>query len=185
MLTEVFVPDTKPATEWILGRPVRKVSPRRRHALLQLELGAYLRLWARGRGEVGTEWKFRLTPPGEYTRPLVPDVAYISYESLDAAGQRGAEEPLVAPDVAFEIHSPGDKQLRIAHKTAVYLQSGSRAVVHVDPQSGTIRCFTPGDGPPVVYGEGSTFAHPALPGFTFALDALFDILDPKGAGSRI
>ncbi len=183
MLTEVFVPDTKPATEWVLGRPVRKVSPRRRHALLQLQLGVLLSSWARGRGEVGTEWKFRLTPPGEYTRPLVPDVAYISYESLDAAGQRGAEEPLVAPDVAFEIHSPGDKQVRITHKTAVYLQSGSLAVVHIDPQKRTIRCFTPEDDSPTVFAEGSTFVHSALPRFTFAVSALFDVLDPNGTSS--
>ena len=33
-----------------------------------------LRLWADGRGEVGTEWCFRLEPPGEDIRPLVPDV---------------------------------------------------------------------------------------------------------------
>ena len=126
MPAEVFVPETTPATEWILGRPVRKMSPRRRHALLQLELGAHLRTWSRGRGEVGTEWKFRVTPPGQYTRSLVPDVAFISFESLDAAGQRGVEEPLVAPDVGFEINSPGDTAARKMHKTGVYLASGIR-----------------------------------------------------------
>jgi hypothetical protein len=74
-LHEIVLPETEPETEWILGRAVQKVSPFRTHARLQLTLGAALLAWAEGRGEVGSEWRFRVAPPGEVRRPLVPDVA--------------------------------------------------------------------------------------------------------------
>ncbi len=75
---EIVLPITKPETEWILGRAVRKVSPRRTHALLQGEFSEHLAQWAKGRGDVGTQWRFRIAPPGEVRRPVVPDVAYVA-----------------------------------------------------------------------------------------------------------
>jgi len=53
MAREITVPEAKPAFEWILGRAVQKVSPKRRHSLLQSELLARMSAWAKGRGEVG------------------------------------------------------------------------------------------------------------------------------------
>ncbi len=40
-------------------------------------MGSALHTWVGARGEVGTEWRFRVQPPGEPARPLVPDVAYV------------------------------------------------------------------------------------------------------------
>ena len=36
---EIVLPDTEPETEWILGRPVQKMSPFRDHARLQVRFG--------------------------------------------------------------------------------------------------------------------------------------------------
>ena len=33
-------------------------------------------------GTVATEWHFKVKPPREVRRPLVPDVAFLSYERL-------------------------------------------------------------------------------------------------------
>ena len=63
MQREIVLPETKPALEWILGRAVQKVSPKRRHSLLQVWWSTRLTDWARGRGEVGSEWRFRIAPP--------------------------------------------------------------------------------------------------------------------------
>ncbi len=82
--------ETKPATEWILGRPVQKVSPRYTHACLQAAIVAWLRTWARGRGRVGTEWRVWLTPGDEPERYLVPDVMYISYDRLPREAEEAA-----------------------------------------------------------------------------------------------
>jgi Uma2 family endonuclease len=127
MLPEISLPERKPALEWILGRAVQKVSPQRPHALLQAELSRRLTEWARGRGEVGSEWRFRIAPPGEAIRPLVPDLAYLSYERMGNATDEELRAPLVAPDVAVEIRSPDDRDVFLDHKISVYLAAGHRA----------------------------------------------------------
>jgi Uma2 family endonuclease len=175
MPREITVPEAKPAFEWILGRAVQKVSPKRRHSLLQLEIGRRLYDWANGRGEVGSEWRFRLEPPGEDIRPLVPDVAYVSYEREGVLSDEELEAPLLAPDIAFEIRSPKDRQERIDHKIGVYLACGTQVVIVVDPYVRRIDAY---DASGTMSFTGTDrFAHPAIPGLTFTLDELFAILE--------
>jgi Uma2 family endonuclease len=81
-LHEIVLPETKPETEWVRGRALQKVSPQRDHSRLQGAMTMRLDRWAAGRGEVGPEWRFRVAPPGEVRRPVVPDVAYVSNERL-------------------------------------------------------------------------------------------------------
>jgi Uma2 family endonuclease len=175
MAREMVVPEGKPAFEWILGRPVQKVSPRRRHALLQSKFIMLLSAWATGRGEVGSEWRFRLEPPGEDIRPLVPDVAYLSYDRMGERTDNELETPLLAPNAAIEVRSPDDRQTHIDHKIAVYLAAGTDVVILVDPLARTIetvdRCGH------VLLTEGGTFAHAALPGFTFPVAEAFAVLN--------
>ncbi|MBV9647770.1 MAG: Uma2 family endonuclease [Candidatus Eremiobacteraeota bacterium] len=90
---DITVPITKPETEWVRGRPLQKVSPTRSHAVLQALIAAALRTWAGTRGEVGTEWRFRVAPPGEVIRPLVPDVCYVAMERLRGPSGRDLEVP--------------------------------------------------------------------------------------------
>jgi Uma2 family endonuclease len=172
---DVVVYETKPATEWLLGGPVQKVSPRFRHSVMQRELSTRLGTWARGRGRVGPEWRFWLQPPGEQARYLVPDVAYLSYERLSRESRDDAEEPRIAPDVAFEVLSPGDQAHHLAHKIEVYLRAGTLLVVIVDPANRVVRVVD--NGSDNALSDGQSFEHSALPGFSFALDDLFAALD--------
>jgi Uma2 family endonuclease len=174
MQREIILPETKPALEWILGRAVQKVSPKRRHALLQGELQHRLTTWARGRGEVGPEWRFRIAPPGEEIRPLVPDVAYLSYERMADASDDDLEAPLVPPNAAFEVRSADDRQAHIDHKIDVYLAAGTEAVFIVDPIEHTILACDRLGRRTFVHEE--TLTHPALPGFRLPLSELFDVL---------
>jgi Uma2 family endonuclease len=171
----MVVPEAKPAFEWILGRPVQKVSPKRRHSLLQAEFVVRLRPWAQGRGEVGTEWRFRLAPPGENIRPFVPDVAYLSYERMAELTDAELEAPLLAPNAAIEIRSPDDRQLHIDHKIEVYLAAGTDIVILVDPIARTIETFDRNAHDR--FGDRDAFAHPALPGFGFACSEVFAVLN--------
>jgi Uma2 family endonuclease len=84
ILGEIVLPETKPATEWIGGRPVQKMSPTGQHGVLQFTFAKALEAWAKAGhpGRVATEWRFRVSPPGEDIHPLVPDVVYMSYERL-------------------------------------------------------------------------------------------------------
>jgi Uma2 family endonuclease len=173
---EIVLPETKPETEWILGRPVQKVSPFRIHARLQARLAVALWPWAEGRGEVGCEWRFRVAPPGEIRRPLVPDLAYVSYERLQGLEGRDLELPPFAPDVAFEVLSPGDVPRHLAHKIAVYLAAGAQLVVVVEPRDRTVHLHD-ARGEHVLRGD-DVLAHPALPGFDLGLPALFAAADP-------
>lgn len=175
MPREMVVPEGKPAYEWILGRPVQKVSPKRRHSLLQAKFVMLLHPWAAGRGEIGTEWRFRLEPPGEDIRPLVPDVAYLSYERMGERTDNDLETPLLAPNVAVEIRSPDDRQLHIDHKIEVYLAAGTDAVILVDPLDRTIETFDRFEH--AMFREGERFSHRALPGLNFAVSDAFAILN--------
>lgn len=174
-LHEIVLPETKPETEWILGHAVQKVSPFSTHALLQARLTVRLSSWAEERGDVGTEWRFRVAPPGEVRRPLVPDVAYVSNDRFVGLTGHDLEAPPFAPNVAVEVLSPDDVARRVAHKIAVYLASGSELVVVVDPRDRSIRLHDH-EGVRVLRGD-DVLQHDALPGFALALPELFRVID--------
>ncbi len=172
-LHEIVLPETKPETEWVRGRARQKVSPTYDHARLQTLLAIALTSWADGRhGRVGTEWRFRVAPPGAVVRPLVPDVAYLSYADLPAdAAHDLLQVPLGAPTVAVEVLSPDDRAADVDHKIATYLAAGTSAVIVVDPHRESITVHDR-DGVRTRR-AGQTLTHPALPGFELDLRALF------------
>ena len=175
-LHEIVLEETKPETEWVRGRALQKVSPTYRHALCQRRLAAALGAWAEegGHGRVGTEWRFRVTPPGEVTRPLVPDVAYLSYGTLGRnAPLEELDVPRLAPTVAIEILSPDDREIDVLDKVQTYRAAGTVAVLVVDPahESATVRDVT---GVRTVR-PPERLVHAALPGFSLDLAALFSL----------
>ena len=176
-LHEIVLPETEPETEWILGRAIQKVSPRRTHALLQVAFATALGAWANGRGEVGSEWRFRIAPPSEIRRPLVPDVAFVSNERLDTLVGDDLELPPFAPDVAVEILSPDDVRRHVEHKIGVYLAGGSSLVILVDPSQRTVHLHDP-QAVRILRGDDA-IAHRALPGFALALPELFAAIDRR------
>ncbi len=171
MQNEIVLPETKPETEWVRGRALQKVSPTYRHARLQSLMCFALDTWADGRGRVGTEWRFRVAPPGERIRPLVPDVAYLSYERLGPEADDAAQVPLGAPSVAVEVLSPDDRPRDVRDKVATYLRAGADAVIIVDPSTETVRAE--GAGGVIRFGLGETFHHEALPGFSLDVSDYF------------
>ena len=173
-LHEIVLPETKPETEWVRGRALQKVSPQRTHSRLQGALTIRLNRWAEGRGEVGPEWRFRVAPPDEVRRPLVPDVAYVSNERLRTLSDEELEIPPLAPDVAAEILSPDDRRVDLDDKIAVYLRAGSSLVIVVDPRQRTVELH---DRDATVHlDETGTIQHWALPEFAYPVSELFAVL---------
>ncbi|HTW86021.1 MAG TPA: Uma2 family endonuclease [Candidatus Sulfotelmatobacter sp.] len=174
MLHEIVLPETKPETEWVRGRALQKVSPTYDHARLQGLLFSALADWAdAGRcGRVGTEWRFRIAPPGEIVRPLVPDVAYLSYEALaEDAPDDAVQVPIGAPTLAVEVLSPDDRPADVSHKIATYLAAGTSAVVVVNPKSRTVTTHDAAGSR--TYWSGEVVTLDALPGFTLDIEAFF------------
>ena len=173
-LHEIVLPETKPETEWVRGRARQKVSPTYPHGALQGRLFTALSTWADSgvHGRVATEWRFRIAPPGAVVRPLVPDVAYLSYADVAAdAASDLVDVPLGAPTVAVEVLSPDDRRLDVEHKIATYIAAGSSAVIIVDPHRETIAVH---DGAGLrIMRAGGVLTHSALPGFALDAGALF------------
>lgn len=125
----------KPYVEQIEDRREPKVSPKWRHGLLQVRVGAMLDRWARGRGAVGTEVRCYLVSGEELPSSLVPDVAYYSFARLpEDLDDDARERPRIAPDIAVEVLSPSDRRSSLAKKIELYLRHGSVVVIVVDPE---------------------------------------------------
>jgi Uma2 family endonuclease len=171
---EIVLPYTEPESEWVRGRALQKVSPKRTHSFLQGALTIELTRWALGRGRVGPEWRFRVAPPGEVRRPLAPDIAYVSNDRLRALSDEELEVPPFAPDVAVEILSPDDRRADVDDKVDTYLRAGSSLVIVVDPQERVVELHDP--LATAHLDDGAAIEHAALPGFHYAVRDLFAVL---------
>ena len=171
---EIILPETKPETEWVRGRALQKMSPQRTHSRLQGALTMELTTWAADRGEVGPEWRFRVAPPGEVRRPLVPDVAYVSNERLRPLSDAELELPPLAPDVAVEILSPDDRGIDVDDKIGVYLRAGSTLVIVVEPRKRVVELHDASGK--ACLDEDAVIEHGALPGFYYPVRDLFAVL---------
>jgi Uma2 family endonuclease len=173
-LHEIVLGDTKPYPEWVRGRVVFKYGGTYAHAAAQAQFGRALGEWARRehRGRAAIEWRFRVAPPGEIIRPLIPDVAYLSYAQMpaDAPSDR-FQTPLGAPTVAVEILEEDDDPADVEHKIAVFRAAGAAAVIVVDPQAEIV---TVHDDRVRAYRRGELLTHDALPGFALAVEELFE-----------
>ena len=170
-IVEIVLPETKPETEWVRGRALQKMSPMRDHSLVQGEFIKRFGSWARGRGEVGPEWRFRITVPGEVRRPLVPDVSFVSAELLRGLSHDEKQTPAFAPTVAIEILSLEDRRADVESKIEVYLRGGSSLVLVVDTQARTILvCDENGRAR---LGTDDVLRHAALPDFTLHVREFF------------
>jgi Uma2 family endonuclease len=179
-MREIVLATAKPALEWVNGRILKKMSPKRKHALAQGRFFAALDAWAqsRGSGVAGTEWECRIVPPGEIRRPLVPDVAYLSYRQVPIEQSGEVDIPCVAFDAVVEVLSPGDRTADVEDKVRVYLACGTLVVFLVDTQNRTV---TIRDGTePITYGRSQEVRHRSLDEFAVAACLLFD---PPGVKS--
>jgi Uma2 family endonuclease len=172
-MQSIIEPQTKPASEWIAGRVVQKVSPTARHANAQGRLIAAFVAWAdaTGIGRVGTEWEFRIAPPGEVVRSLVPDVAFLSYDKLGFDEDDAAQMPAVAPNVAVEVLSPNDRRRNIAEKIRVYLACGTGLVAVANPERQNVTLHD--SNGVVILRTGDILRHSELPGFAMPVADIF------------
>jgi Uma2 family endonuclease len=174
---EIVLPETEPETEWVRGRALQKMSPTRDHSLLQYAFAKAFDLWAGSRIDVGPEWRFRIAPPGEPPRPLVPDVAVVFSERLKGLSGRDLQVPLLAPDVVVEILSSDERRIDVDDKIQTYLAAGCPVVIIVDPISARVELHDADARSELT--EHDVLTHASLPGFALPLRDVFDKIRPR------
>ncbi len=153
MVNEVALAQTTPETELIGDRPA----------------------WAKSgnRGQVGTEWRFRASPPGEDRHPLVPDVAFLSYERLRPLSLKEREVPPVAPEIVVEILSPDDRGKDVAEKRRVYPARGVTLEIIAGPDTRTVEFYDSAGGYERVAASVESYSPVSIPTLTLPLHAIF------------
>ena len=126
----------------------------------------------RSRADAIHEWRHEFRAPGHSFASLVPDVAYLSRESLDELGPAASEAPPRAPEIAVEILSAGESERHLAWKIGAYLAAGTRVVFVVDPPQRTVVAHSR-DGVQR-FGPGDVVRHATMVGFAYAIDAMFE-----------
>jgi len=166
------IPHTKPATELIDGRLVQKMSPKRRHQKLEMRWALVLHAWGGESADALPEWRCEFRAPGHSFASLVPDIAFLSTESLEALGPAASEKPPRAPDIAVEILSAGESERHLTWKIGAYLAAGTHVVFVVNPPKRTVIAHARGGVER--FGAGDSVRHDTMPGFSYAIDAMFD-----------
>lgn len=160
-----------PVNEILDGRVYRKMSPTSRHARVQGLLMAILERCGREIGLAGTEWDFRVGVVDDSNTFVVPDVAFLRFDRLEAIAPEDREQPPVAPDVVVEVRSKGEKAGFRKRKIAKYLACGCALVLDVDPSTRRIEAYS--KDATQVFVTGERFEHPAAPWLVFDVSDAF------------
>ncbi len=100
-----------------------------------------------------------------------PDLAFVSSARLPEPRRRGYLD--VAPDLAIEILSPGDRPGQTLHKVAEYLNAGVRLVWIIDPEGKEVTSYRANGRTRVYSGDDEVPGEDVLPEFSFKPSHLF------------
>ena len=150
-------------TELVRGRLVVREPAGDRHGRvamnLTLRLGAYVA--GAGLGQLfAAETGFRLFGAPDTVR--APDLAFIQRERLPEVTAGFLQ---VAPDLAVEVLSPGDRAGEVLRKVGDWLEAGARLVWVIDPERHLARVYR-ADGSESSLTEGESLdGEDVVPGF--------------------
>lgn len=100
-----------------------------------------------------------------------PDVAFVAWDRRPSATRGFAE---LAPDVAVEVLSPGDRAGEVLAKVADWLLAGSALVWVIDPERRTARIYRADGSESMLDAHDAIDGEATLPGFTLDLSLLFE-----------
>jgi len=159
-------------TELVRGVLVVREPAGARHGRIAADVAWRLRTHIEGTdsGDVyAAETGFTLTRDPDTVR--APDVAFVRKERLPAPEPAGF--PDLAPDLAVEVLSPGDRPGELLSKVADWLTAGTRLVWVIDPERRIARVFR-ADGSEASIQHGQSLdGEDVIPGFVLELDPLF------------
>ena len=156
----------------VRGGVVEDMPPGGLHGVVALEVSVRLREWSRNGpgGVIGVESGFVLSRDPATVRG--PDIFYVRPDHVPDAG---VPETFwgIAPDLAVEVASPGEKADEVREKVRDHLAAGTRLVWLVYPRTREVVAHTP-DGLARTYDEGDVVdGFGDLPGFACPVAELF------------
>jgi len=168
-LLRTHVPNKR--TELLRGVLVVREPAGSRHGLVTMNLGAELAVYAKQTGAGGVyaaESGFKLASDPDTVR--APDIAFVTRDRLPPANTTGY--PALAPDLAVEVLSPGDRPGEVLAKVADWLSAGTRLVWVLDPEHRLARVYRHDGSETIVTPEGALDGEDVLPGFSCSLASI-------------
>ena len=98
-----------------------------------------------------------------------PDVAFVARERIPTERAGFAE---LAPDLAVEVLSPGDRAGEVLAKVADWLNAGTLLVWVIDPARRVARVYRADGTEAIVHDDSALEGEAVLPGFTMPLAAV-------------
>ncbi|MBI2073065.1 MAG: Uma2 family endonuclease [Gemmatimonadetes bacterium] len=169
-LLHVNLPDKR--TELVRGVLVVREKAGFRHGAVTMRLakGIADHVDARGLGLVlAADTGFKLATDPDTVR--APDIAFIRRDRLPDPEPLGYLD--LAPDLAVEVLSPGDRPGEVLTKVGDWLDAGTRLVWVVDPARRHVRVYRADGSQSVVAEHDVLDGEDVLPGFACRLSAIW------------
>jgi len=173
------LPETEPASEYLDGQVVQKVTPKAKHSRLQSFFDRRINDHSEPerRGMALTELRCNFG-----ARSLVFDVAYFDWDRIrfDETGEI-EDDVFDPPDWIVEILSPGQTVANMTSRCAWCVANGVRLAWLVDPHREQVQVFRPKQSQEVLSGDDMLDAGAVLRGFRVRVGEVFDWLRPGKA----
>ena len=104
-------------------------------------------------------------------RVLIPDIAFLSNARLPEDRRKAFSIP---PDLAVEVVSPSDRQVRIVQKVLNYLDAGTQLVWVVEPVAKTVTVYRSETDITSLTREDTLTGEDVVPGFSCEVWKLFE-----------
>jgi Uma2 family endonuclease len=163
--------DEHPYLEFIDGRIEAKVSPQKKHSVIQKRLMMSLDSFSQARGLGETFPELRCTFAG---RSLVPDLVFLTTDHIQADSQGDLiNETFQAPDLHVEIASPDQPAKR--NRDRLQFSTANRCLLGwlIDPERKTVEIFESGRSRERLTEDGVLEGEPVLHGYRLPLTELF------------
>lgn len=105
----------------------------------------------------------------------IPDISFISYDSLPDGKLPPGAAPPIRPDLAVEVISESNSEMEMHNKLGEYFEAGTKLVWYIYPLTRTIDVYTAIDQKTTL-DEGDTLTGgDVLPGFEIKVAEVFDV----------
>ena len=163
--------DERPYLEYIDGRIEAKVSPQKKHGILEKRLMNHIDAYAEPRQLGQTFPELRCTFAG---RSIIPDVVFLLDEHIETDEEGEVLDPtLWPPDIHVEIVSPDQSLRKCREKLAFSTANGCPLGWQIDPGRKTVSVYRPGRRVERLLVDGELKGAPVLPTYRLPVAELF------------